>query len=334
MYGSPPPPGPRGGVRRTNESLPKESTAVDGPQPTRPRRWPLARVGWLALPLFGAWFLLALLIPSPTGAFLSAIPILAFLLAVSAFLWAFGLLRARRRWNRRFRTTAVIGLVAGLVLSGAMTAAAAAEGCPWLAPFPSGEPSGWQKAGGQSWSSGGVPEFFFYASVACPFCSATSWPVWKALSAFGNMSNVTFGYSTPTDIHPNTPEVILAGARYVSTYVELNVHEDTDPTTIRAPSLDSCTELAYVNSYDGGQVPFLVVGGIFLHAGTLVDPSVLSGLTTAQVSSQVTNGSGPAWSALAPATYMLEAILEKTGGNAPAAVASDPNVQADLALLR
>ncbi|HKS59931.1 MAG TPA: DUF929 family protein [Thermoplasmata archaeon] len=313
--------------RASEESTPLSS----GP---KSRRWNLARVGWLTLPFFGTWFVGAFLVPSPTGAFVPALPLVAFLLAASAFLWAFGLIRRRRKWNARFRRTAVVGLAAGLVFTGAMSAVALASGCPFLAPFPTAEPGGWSKVAGAPWQDGGHPVLFFYGSVACPFCSATSWALWKALTDFGNLSNVSFGYSSPTDVHPNTPEVVLAGTGYASPFIATDIREDTDPTTVRAPVLGSCTELAYTNSYGGGIVPFLVVGGTFVRANTLVDPATLQGLTTAQVAQQVVNGSGPAWQSIAPATFWLEAFLEKSAGGAPAAVVANPSVHADLLQVR
>jgi uncharacterized protein DUF929 len=220
-------------------------------------------------------------------------------------------------------------------LSGTLAAVGTVVGCPLLSPFGSSEPMGWNKLAGPAWNDEGRPVLFFYGSVACPFCSATSWAIWKALQAFGQVNGTSFGTSSAQDVDPNTPEVVLAGATLASPFVVFDVRESTNPTTIEAPSLGSCQELAYVTAYSGGTIPFLVVGGGFARQGTLVDPTQLMGLTPTQVAGQVENASGPAWSgAIAPATYFLEALLVRSTGGEPASVATDPPVAADLAQIR
>src|SRR5208282_1828723 len=44
------------------------------------RKWTLARIGYLLVPIFGIWFALAYLVPSPVGLVLPAIPYLALVL--------------------------------------------------------------------------------------------------------------------------------------------------------------------------------------------------------------------------------------------------------------
>ena len=310
---------------------PEEAESDDEGGPSR-RRWPLVRVAWLLFPFIGAWFLLALLVPSPVGVFVQAVPILGLALAVAALLWSWALLRSPRRWGRTLRTTMLVGLSSGMVLASVLAAAGAAEGCPLLSPFSSGEPGGWGKFSAPDWRDGARPVLFFVGSVACPFCSASSWAIWKALQAFGTVNGTYYGTSTPNDVDPNTPEVVLAYATLRSTWVSFDVREATNPTTIASPALASCRELGYVAAYSGGVIPFLVVDGTYIHTGTLVDPAQLVGLTPAQVASQVENASGPIWTgAIAPATYLLEAVLVKSTGGVPVSVASDPPVAADLA---
>lgn len=288
-------------------------------------------MSWIVFPLCGIWFVLAYFLPSPVGVYAPAIPELGIVFAASGFLWAYALLRSEKRWTPVFRTSLVSGIVLGLVVAGALGLAAAAQQCPVLSPSYTSEPSLWQKSPNSPWQEGGKPVLFLYASVACPFCSASSWAIWKALAGFGTLSGATLGTSSPTDVYPNTPEVVFAGTSFSSSYISFDARENTNDAQIEAPALVGCTELAYVNAYGHGSFPFLVVNGIYWHSGTLLSPANLSGYTPDQVAQQVGNESGPAWNAVAPATYMLEAFLVKATGGQPASVASNANVQADLA---
>jgi hypothetical protein len=58
----------------------------------------------------------------------------------------------------------------------------------------------------------------------------------------------------------------------------------------------------------------------------MVNPAALAGLTASQVGGQVSNQSGNAWTAIAPAAYLLEAFIVKANGGQPTNVANDPNV--------
>jgi Domain of unknown function (DUF929) len=309
----------------------KADREADGKDPLRPR-WSLARVGFLLVPLLAIWLVLAYAYPSPVGVYIGWFPTLLFLLVIAVGVLCFGLLRALEKWNTVFRNTAVMGAIAGLVIAGGFGLAAVAAGCPSLTPNTSAEPSNWQKAANPAWTSGGNPVFFFYGSVACPYCSASSWSMFLALSRFGQLSGYSYGYSSPTDqAGPNTPEVILAGTALQSQHITLDVAEATDPTTITLPGVSSCVEQAYVSSYGSGGIPFIVIGGTFIHSGTLVQPSTLHGMTYQQVQGQISNQSGVAWDAVSGPAYVLEAFMVKAdGANAPQNVATDPNVASVL----
>jgi hypothetical protein len=315
-----------------SEPLPEGGGTVPGDSRPRERRWTLARVGWLLLPLFGPWALLAFFLPSPVGVYFPAEPDLILLFLVSAFVFGFGLLKAPNRWTPLFRRTAVLSLAAGLIIPGLLAGIALSNGCPFLTPFGTSEPGGWERVSAPLWTIEGAPVLFFYGSVACPYCSASSWAVLGALERLGNVSHLTFDHSSSTDSFPNTPSVVLPALNFSSPYLALNIHESLSDTQIEAPSLDSCTEMGYLSAYNPlGGVPFVVVGGQFYHPATLVDPGALSGLSAAQLESQVHSGNGSAWSAIGPACDDLLAYLVFVNGGRPASVASDPSVAAILA---
>jgi hypothetical protein len=296
------------------------------------KRWTLERVAAILAPLFAIWFVVALLVPSPVGTFLPAIPWLVILLLLSIGLLAFALLRSTSRWNTAIRNSLIAGVVLGLVFSGAFGVAALVSGCPTLSPNTSGEPSSFEKASDPIWTQNGASVFFFYGSAACPYCSASSWAMMVALEAFGTLSGTYQDRSNPSDVYPNTPEVVLANAVLQSKYVSLQVAESTDDNEILAASTNGCYQSSYVSTYDSvGSIPFVVVGGQYLHVGAMVNPADLEGLTAQDVQGQINNQSGAAWNAISPTAYLLEAFLVKTDGGQPSSVANNPSVAALLA---
>ncbi|HUI38473.1 MAG TPA: DUF929 family protein [Thermoplasmata archaeon] len=297
---------------------------------------PIATLGFVLTPLLAIWFVVALALPSTAGTLFPAIPWIGLLLAAGAFLLAFGLLRSLERWNRQLRTAAVIGIVLGFAVSGGITALALVEGCPTLQTTTTGEPQSWLKASNPAWTEDGAPVLFSYGSVACPYCSASTWAVVEALKAFGSVSGITYDHSSPTDVFPNTPEIVLSGLTLQSPYVALHILESTNDQTITNPGASSCVDQAYISTYDnGGGIPFMALGGKYVHSGAIVTPSVLrtdpndqnsAPLTPAQVNGQIQNQSGSAWSAIAPATYLLEAFIVELNHGEPTNIANDPNV--------
>ncbi|MFI5412996.1 MAG: DUF929 family protein [Candidatus Lutacidiplasmatales archaeon] len=308
--------------RRSGSSEGAEGGATD-PE----RRWSLERIGAILVPLFGVWFVLALLIPSPVGTFLPAIPYLVLLTLAAVGIFAFALLRSANRWTTTIRNSLAIGVVLGLVLAGIFGVSALVSGCPTLTGATTGEPGSFQKANDPAWTVNGATVFFFYGSTACPFCSASSWAMEVALRAFGTLSGTSYDRSNPGDQYPRTPEVVLSGATLQSPYVDLQVAESTNDNQITSAPTSGCYQSAYLSTYDAlGTIPFIVIGGPYLHIGALVSPATLAGLTAPQVQGQIDNQSGAAWNAISPAAYLLEAFIVKTDGGQPASVANNPSV--------
>lgn len=311
-------PGPTGGGRKSDD-------LADRP------KWSLARAGMILAPAFGVWLALALVFPSPVGTYLPAVPAIVIVFLVAVFVLAWGLLRAAEKWNRTLRTSAIVGVVLGFVVAGTFGLAAVLGGCPTLSSSLGPEPAQWEKAGNPAWQVNGAPVFLYYGSIACPYCSASSWAIQFALQKFGTLTGTYYDHSSLTDVYPGTPEVVLASAQLNSGYVSLDILESTDNTKITYPAFPSCTEQAYVSAYDSSGIPFVVVNGQYIHAGTLVDPSQLTGLNATTIQSQIAAQQGVAWNAVEVQGYFLIAYLVKANGGQPASLASDPTVAADLA---
>ncbi len=226
------------------------------------------------------------------------------------------------------------GIALGLVLSAGAAVWAVSEGIPNLTASTTSEVGGYEHASNPMWKSGGLPVFFFYGSVACPFCSASSWAVRGALEQFGNLSGWGYLSSNPNDVYPNTPEVDLSSSSLASSYITWIPAEGANNQQITEPPLTP-VENAYVTTYDsGGGIPFYVIGGVYIHAGTLISPAVFSpsgsALSYQQVEQDIQSQSGPVYQAVLNAQNYLEAYLavacKDAGITPPASVTSNSAV--------
>jgi len=316
-----------------------------GPAPAGPKksaeaqqpRWTLVRVGYLIVPIIGIWLLFAYVLPSPVGVVVAAIPYLALAFAVAAFILLFGLWRTSGpRWSKGFRQTVVVGVVAGLVFSGVVALTGALFfGCPVLPPSSSqvAQPGGlgWTRVPASPWQDSGRPVVFFYGASWCPYCSASSWVVWKSLSEFGSVTGNYPSFSSSSDVYAGTPEMVLASASSNSNTVAFQVSEDTSGVDGTFPGTANCVQQAFVSAYSGGSIPFVVVNGQYLHAGsTLINPQDLqqwsesntggTGATT--VESSVRAGTGAPWDVVSAQVYFMMACMAKSTGQSVSTLAS------------
>jgi hypothetical protein len=306
--------------RQGPSSTPRPKKAAE----EKERRWTLVRVGYLLTPIFAIWFVIAYLVPSPVGLVLPALPYLALAAVVAAFLLLFGLFRSSEaRWSKAYRRTLVTGIVLGLVISGVIGLGGLLFfGCPYLPPASSGttQPApGWFKVSVSPWHEGGLPVVYFYAATWCPYCSASSWAVWKALTGFGPVSGTSTTYSAEGSI----PEVVLANAQVSSSAVTFVVNEDTSGVSQTYPGTSNCVEQAYFSAYASG-IPFLVINGQYVHTTSLIDPSQISSFSTTQMQQQVGSASGTGWTIVQGQTWWMMAFIAKSAGATPGDLAQQP----------
>lgn len=313
---------------------PAEEPTIKRYDPNKDTRWTLARIGYLIVPLVAIWFVLALIYPSPLGLILAAIPYIAIILAVGVFILAFGLLRTNRRWSKVFRSTVIVGVVLGLVFTGAVALTAIVIGCPFLpssSALTSQPGPGWAATPSyvSPWQQGGLPVIYFYGASWCPYCSASSWAIWKALTEFqtgfssttSGIPGTTFSYSSSTDVYPSTPEVVLANAQLTSGNAVFLVSEYTGGVDGTFPGTSNCIQQAYVTAYSGSSIPFLVVNGQYVHGGsTIIDPAdweTYSGGANggySAVATGVLQESGTPWSVVQGQAAWITAYIVKASG--------------------
>jgi hypothetical protein len=329
--------------KRRRSGRPSDKNGNSGEDEAAAPRWParLIPLGIVLLLIGIIWTLVALAEPI-ARALLPVIPYtLGVIVAGAVFLGAGFVIGGSFRDVVSLRKVVAIGVVLGLILSGSVVLVAIETGIPVLSPNVRNEPDNWQAAANNAWTDSNHPVVFFLGSIACPYCSASSWAISGALQAFGSLSGTQFGASNPGDTFPNTPEIQLDASSYSSNYLSWDVKEGSDPTAISEPAL-SAGENAYVQAYDqAGSIPFIVVDGIFFHVGTLVDPSQLttapgqpSGTGTAftaqEVQSDIASGSGTVYNAVHAAQIQLEAFFAKgcelAGITPPQSVMNNPEV--------
>jgi thiol-disulfide isomerase/thioredoxin len=300
--------------------------------PTTEQRWTLIRVLYLLVPLVGIWAIFAYLAPSPVGLLVPAIPWLALALAVLAFVLIYLLLRADRRWTKVYRSTVIGGVVVGIVFAGMVgLVGALVFGCPFLPPASAltAQPQGWASGTMAPWHQDGKPVLFYYGATWCPYCSASSWALYKALISFGQLTGQQFQYSSPNDVYPQTPEVNLANAQLNSQYISLLVVEDDSGNDGSFPATTTCFQSAYVAAYSGGAIPFVVINGQYVHGGaSLLNPAdftswASTGVSTVQQSVQ-SESAGP-WTSvpnLQAQSWVVMALLVKSCGLSVSVLAS------------
>jgi thiol-disulfide isomerase/thioredoxin len=318
------------------DSAPAKSTPKQQDQ-LREKRWSLVRIGYLIFPAFALWGLLAYVAPSPVGVLVPFFPWVALGLAASAFILIVALWRTQeKRWGPTYRTAVVAGVVIGLAISGGLGVTSYIVGCPYLPPASTlaGTPGpGWTQASVSAWQESGKPVLYFYGASWCPYCSAGSWTMYKALTEFGSVTgaNSALGFSSTSDVYAGTPEIILGDVGYSSSTISFVVNEDLSGVDGTFPAASGCIEQAYVTAYSGSAIPFVVINGQYVHASApIINPGDLqswsysaTGGTGAQtVYNQVNAENGSAWNVINTQAYWIMAFLTKATGESVSTLAA------------
>jgi Domain of unknown function (DUF929) len=188
----------------------------------------------------------------------------------------------------------------------------------------------------------GKPEVLFIGAQYCPYCAAERWAIAVALSRFGTLSGLHFIHSSSTDVYPSTPTLTFYKSTYTSKLIDFTpvewyseVPDSSSPTGYAVLQAPTAAQLAifgkldtppYVTSQYKGSYPFLDIGNKYLDIGAQYLPSVLAGMTWAQVAAALHDpSSAVAKGADGAANTITAAICKLTGGK-PASVCTSAAV--------
>jgi hypothetical protein len=193
--------------------------------------------------------------------------------------------------------------------------------------------------GGTALTANGKPEVLYMGAEYCPYCAAERWSMIVALSRFGTFSRLTTTHSASvngagsTEPYPNTPTWTFHGSTFTSKYVtftpvemETNKPDKSNggyinletPTAAQQALLNKYDVPPYVPSGSNGAIPFIDFGNKYLIAGASYNPQVLSGLSWAQIATDLKNPDSDVAKGIGGTANYITAAICKMTGNQPA----------------
>jgi len=198
--------------------------------------------------------------------------------------------------------------------------------------------------------TGESPSILYYGAEYCPFCAAERWSIAVALARFGTWSGLQTTASGLNDGDYSTLTFSRAG--YSSHYVNFASIEActnvVDPqatgcsgyTHLQNPTKEEQSVLAkYASSAfvpgntEGIAFPYVDVDNKVLFSGSTYQPSILTGLTQADIGGTLSDATNPLTQAIVgTANYLSASICAGTGGE-PADVCTSKGVAAAASAL-
>jgi Domain of unknown function (DUF929) len=198
--------------------------------------------------------------------------------------------------------------------------------------------------------NGRAPTMMYLGAEFCPFCAAERWGMAVALARFGTWSGLDTTASGLQDGDFST--LSFRDAKLTSRYVNFVPIELC--TNVVDPGADGCSgykplqrptksEQAVLDKYAGPafvpgdtqgiSFPYIDVDNKVLYSGSTYEPTVLTGLSQAQIAAGLTDPTNTVTrSIIGTSNYIAASICASTKG-APADVCDSPGVQkADAAL--
>ena len=167
----------------------------------------------------------------------------------------------------------------------------------------------------------GKPKLLYVGAEWCPFCAAQRWVMAVALSRFGTFSHLGEVYSAATD--GDIASLTFHGATYRSPYLAFDAVEvqDRNHNTLgKLSAADTALYAAYATGF-----PFIDVAGKYL-VGAMYDPTVLSGLSQAQIAAALKDPKSQVAQAIVGSANVLTSTLCTLTGGKPATVCNSAGV--------
>ena len=176
-------------------------------------------------------------------------------------------------------------------------------------------------------TANGKPELIYVGAEYCPYCAAERWGTVVALSRFGSFSGLELMRSSSSDVYANTPTLSFRNATYTSKYITFNATEteDRNKAALATPPADIMT--IFTNYDTGGSIPFMSYGNQYVTVGGPFFPTMLSGLTWQQVSSQLKDPNNDVSKAIIGSANEQTAMICKMTNNQPGNVCNTPVIQ-------
>jgi Domain of unknown function (DUF929) len=182
-------------------------------------------------------------------------------------------------------------------------------------------------------TAGGKPEILYIGGEFCPYCAAERWALAVALSRFGTLSGLHFIHSSPTDGYIPTLSFYKSG--YTSKYLSFDPVEwygeaDDASTPFGHVYLQQPTaqEAALFQKYAASSLPFVDIGNRYLLPYTQYNPADLSGLTWAQIATDMRNPSSQVARDIDGAANSLTAAICSVTDGQPGGVCTSAGVRA------
>jgi thiol-disulfide isomerase/thioredoxin len=199
-----------------------------------------------------------------------------------------------------------------------------------------GTATGLQAVTGQpALTADGKPEVLYMGGEYCPFCAAERWALAAAVSRFGTLSGLSLIHSSPSDAYASTPTLAFAKAQYSSRYLAFIpvewFGEGADPSTpfghvyLQQPTAQ---QQALFARYGGASIPFVDIGNRYFLPQVQYIPSVLAGLSWAQVAAAVHNPSSAAAKDIDGAANVITAAICTLTHGQPGGVRQSAGVKA------
>ncbi len=185
-------------------------------------------------------------------------------------------------------------------------------------------------------TSAGKPEMLYIGAEFCPYCAAMRWSMAVALSRFGTFGPFKGIHSSSSDVYPNTPTLTFANQQYTSRYLTFTAieHQKVDRKVLQpVTKAQQALWTKYDTTNGATGYPFIDFGNKVVITGPLFVPSVLHGLTWAEVASQLKNPTSQVAQNVNGAANYITASICKMTSNKPVSVctaAPIPAIEAKL----
>jgi hypothetical protein len=198
----------------------------------------------------------------------------------------------------------------------------------------------WPIAAGQRVPQKAKPLVLYVGAEYCPYCATERWALVNALGRFGSFKGLQLTSSSAEDVFPSTPSFTFRDATYKSPYLDLQaVETETNvpqgngyqPLQKLTPAQQQLVQKydspPFVPSAAAGAIPFLLVGGRYVHAGAQYHAEVLQGAEADQIAQFMHDPQAPIAKGAVGAANWLTAALCNVTKNRPASACSLPAIR-------